>query len=277
MICAEYGQPLAMSPEAIAGATAPVTLAGLLAQQNASILAHITLAQIFRPGTPILYGTVSTVSNMRYGTVALGSPETGLITAASAQLARYYNLPIRSVGGTTEAKRADIQAGFERLGTLLPAVLAGVNLITCAGTLDGTMVEDHALLILDDELVAAALRIARGIEVNDQTLALDMIKRVGFSGNYLEEDHTAKHFRNELFIPRLYSREPYDTWEKNGERSALDNARDRAREILVKHQPRELEPELVRELNQFRQSVANRNLEDFYLYETLEKQDYSIL
>ena len=98
MICAEYGQPLAMSPEAIAGATAPVTLAGLLAQQNASILAHITLAQIFRPGTPILYGTVSTVSNMRYGTVALGSPETGLITAASAQLARYYNLPIRSVG-----------------------------------------------------------------------------------------------------------------------------------------------------------------------------------
>ena len=73
---------------------------------------------------------------------------------------------------------------------------------------------------------------ARGIDVNDQTLALDMIKRVGFRGNYLEEDHTAQHFRKELFIPRLYSREPYDTWEKNGERSALDHAREHAREIL---------------------------------------------
>jgi len=115
---------------------------------------------------------------MRYGTVALGAPETGLITAGSAQMARYYGLPIRSVGGATESKRPDIQAGFERLGTLLPAVLAGVNLITCAGTLDGTMLEDHALLMLDDEICGAAMRLARGIEVNDDTLALDLIKQI---------------------------------------------------------------------------------------------------
>ena len=111
LICAEYGQPLAMSPEAIAGATAPATLAGLLVQENAGILAHITLAQIFRPGTPVLYGTVSTIANMRLGTVALGAVETGLITAASAQMARYYGLPCRSVGAATESKREDLQAG----------------------------------------------------------------------------------------------------------------------------------------------------------------------
>ena len=155
LICAEYGQPVTCAPEAIAGTTAPVTLAGLVAQENAAILAHITLAQIFRPGTPVFYGTVSTTANMRYGTVTLGSPETGLITAASAQMARYYGLPIRSVGGTTDSKREDLQAGFERMGTLLPAVLAGVNLITCAGTLDGTMLESHALLMLDDEICRA--------------------------------------------------------------------------------------------------------------------------
>ncbi len=277
MICAEYGQPLAMSPEAIAGATAPVTLAGLLAQQNANILAHITLAQLYRPGTPVLYGTVSTVSNMRYGTVALGSPETGLISAASAQLARYYNLPIRSVGGTTESKRADIQAGFERIGTLLPAVLAGVNLITCAGTLDGTMLEDHALLLLDDELAGAALRIARGIEVNEKTLPLEIIKRVGFEGNYLQEDHTAQYFRKELFIPKLYSREPFDTWEKQGCKLAHNLARQRVVEILANHEPRKVDPALTKALDEFRQMVATRNLEDFYSYETLEKQDYNNL
>ena len=169
LICAEYGQPVTCAPEAIAGTTAPVTLAGLLAQENAAILAHITLAQIFRPGTPVLYGTVSTTANMHYGTVALGSPETGLITAASAQMARYYGLPIRSVGGATESKREDLQAGFERMGTLLPAVLAGVNLITCGGTLDSTMLESHALLVLDDEICGASLRLARGIEVNDES------------------------------------------------------------------------------------------------------------
>jgi trimethylamine--corrinoid protein Co-methyltransferase len=277
LICAEYGQPLAMSPEAIAGATAPVTLAGLLAQENAAILAHITLAQIFRPGTPVLYGTVSTVSNMRYGTVALGSPETGLITAASAQMARFYKLPVRSVGGTTESKRADLQAGFERMGTLLPAVLAGVNLITCAGTLDGTMLEDHALLLLDDELAGATLRMVRGIEVNSETLALELIKKVGFSGNYLQEDHTALRFRQELFIPKLYSREPNDTWEKEGRKLALDHAREKARQVLAKHIPRELDPGLTSDLEAFRQSVATRSLEDFYLYETLERQDYSKL
>ena len=277
MICADYGQPLAISPEGIAGATAPVTLAGLIAQENAAILAHITLAQIFRPGTPVLYGTVSTVSNMQFGTVALGAPETGLITAGSAQMARHYGLPIRSVGGTTEAKRADLQAGFERMGNLLPAVLSGVNLITCAGTLDGTMLEDHALLLLDDELAGAANRIARGIEVNSDTLPLDLIKKVGFSGNYLQEDHTAFNFRKELFIPKLYSREPYDTWDQGGKKLALDKAREQAVEILASHEPLEVDPQLKIALEEFKDSVAARDLQDFYLFEQLEKQDYENL
>jgi len=277
LICAEYGQPLAMSPEAIAGATAPITLAGLLAQENAGILAHITLAQIFHPGTPVLYGTVSTVANMRKGTVALGAVETGLIPAASSQMARHYGLPCRSVGGTTESKQEDLQAGMERMGTLLPAVLAGVNLITCAGTLDSTMMESHALLVLDDEICGACVRLARGIEVTDESLALDLIKKVGYSGSYITEKHTASFFRKELFIPKILPREPFEAWEKEGKKSALDFARQRAREILAKHQPRTLDPALEHDLEAFRQSVANRALEDFYLYETEEKQDWNNL
>jgi trimethylamine--corrinoid protein Co-methyltransferase len=277
LICADYGQPLAISPEAIAGATAPVTLAGLLAQENAAILAHIVLAQIFRPGTPVFYGTVSTVANMRLGTVALGAPETGLITAGSAQLARYYDLPIRSVGGATESKREDIQAGFERMGTLLPAVLAGVNLITCGGTLDSTMLESHALLLLDDEICGSALRIARGIEVTDESLAMDLIKKVGFSGNYITAGHTAARFRDELFIPTLFSREAFETWEKSGGLQAIDRARERVRTILAEHEPLQVDPEMEIELDAFRNSVANRDLNDFYLYENEEKQDLNNL
>jgi trimethylamine--corrinoid protein Co-methyltransferase len=277
LICAEYGQPVTMAPEAIAGSTAPVTLAGLVAQENAAILAHITLAQIFRPGNPVMYGTVSTTANMRYGTVTLGSMETGLITAASAQLARFYGLPIRSVGGTTEAKRPDLQAGFERMGTLLPAVLAGVNLITCAGTLDSTMLESHALLMLDDEICGAALRLARGIEVNEDTLALDLIKKVGYSGNYISAKETSRYFRKELYLPTLLSREPFETWEKEGGRLAIDHARERALEILARHQPHEVDSSIEKALDEFRKSVADRKLEDFYLFETEEKQDFKNL
>jgi len=277
LICAEYGQPVTCAPEAIAGTTAPVTLAGLVAQENAAILAHITLAQIFRPGAPVLYGTVSTVANMHYGTIALGSPETGLITAASAQMARYYGLPIRSVGGATDSKREDLQAGFERMGTLLPAVLAGVNLITCAGTLDSTMLESHALLMLDDEICGAALRLARGIEVNDESLALDLIKRVGYSGNYITAKETNKLFRKELFIPTMFSREPLEAWKDEGEKLAIDHARERALDILAKHQPREIDPAIEKELDAFRQMVATRELDNFYLYENEEKQDYTAL
>jgi trimethylamine--corrinoid protein Co-methyltransferase len=279
LICADYGQPLAMSPEGIAGATAPATLAGLLVQENAAILAHVTLAQIFRPGTPVLYGTVSTIANMRLGTVALGSMETGLITAASAQMARFYGLPCRGVGATTEAKTEDVQAGIERAGTLLQAVLAGVHLITCGGTLDSSMVESDAILLLDDELCGAALRVARGIRVDEEALALDVIRQVVHTGpgNYLAEKHTLRHFRQEHFIPHLLPREPYDAWVEAGSRSALDRARDRVREILAQRQPYPIDPAREQELEEFRQMVADRPLEEFYMGEMQDRQNYEAL
>jgi len=277
LICADYGQPLAVSPEGIAGATAPATLAGLLVQENANILAHITLAQVFRPGTPVLYGTVSTIANLRLGTVALGAVETGLISAASCQLAHYYGLPCRAVGATTEAKREDVQSGLERSATLLPAVLAGADLITCAGTLDSSMLESHPQLVLDDEWCGAALRLARGIQVDDDTLALDVIRTVGFSGQYLSEEHTARHFRSEHFIPQLLPREPYDTWLQAGGRSALDLARERVRRILAEHRPRTLDPAIERELDAYRRLVAARPLDAFYAGEAVEEQDLTAL
>lgn len=273
-IAAEYGQPLAISPEAIAGATAPATLAGLLVQHNANILAHITLAQIYRPGTPVLYGTVSTVANMRHGTVALGSVETGLITAASAQLARHYGLPCRSVGAATDSKLEDVQAGIERVQTLLPAVLSGVNLITCGGTLDSTMLESEAMLMLDDELCEAMLRMGRGIEVNENTLALNLIKEIGHWGNYLAEEHTARNYRKEYFIPSLMVRDPIESWQEKGSLSALDYARQKVEKVLASHKPVNLDPALETALVAYHEKGLERSVEFFYAHEEPEYQDW---
>jgi trimethylamine--corrinoid protein Co-methyltransferase len=277
LICVEYGQPVAMSPEAIAGATAPVTLAGLLAQQNANILAHVTLAQITRPGTPVLYGTVSTIANMRLGTVALGAVETGLVTAASAQLARHYGLPCRSVGGVTESKLEDAQAGLERAATLIPAVLSGVNFITCGGTLDSTMLESHLLLALDDEICGMVLRMAEGIRVDDETIAMDLIRQVNYSGNYLAEQHTRSHFRREQYIPNLLVREGYEAWKKGGSKTVLDRARERVRQILDAHQPCELDPAVEKGLQEYLEMTRARAIEDYMAYEDESKQDFGAL
>jgi len=274
LICADYGQPVTLAPEGIAGTTAPVTLAGLLIQENANILAHITLSQIFRPGAPVLYGTVSTIANMRNGTVALGSMETGLITAASAQLAHYYGLPIRSVGGVTEAKTEDLQAGVERMATLLPAVLSGVHYITCAGTLDSSMLESDALLVMDDELAGMALRLKNGIGVDETDMAMDVIRKVGFSGNYITEKHTMQNYRKEHYLPKFMVRQPYEPWAKEGAKSAMDNARQRARELLASHQPLQLDPAIEKELEAYRRMVAERPIEEFYKYEAAELQDF---
>jgi trimethylamine--corrinoid protein Co-methyltransferase len=260
---AEYGQPMAMSPEAMAGATAPATLAGLLAQQNAEILAHITLAQIIAPGTPVLYGNVSTVADMATGNVALGAVESGLITAGAAQLARHYGLPCRSVGGGTDAKTVDLQCMLERVSTLLPAVLAGAHFITCGGTLESTTTESHPLLVLDDELCGLALRLARGIEVNEETIALDLIKEVGWGGHYLDQLHTAQHYRREHFLPKFLRRDSREIWERKGSKTALDLARERAGELLAKHQQRELNPAVEREMLEYVTKARERTMADF--------------
>jgi trimethylamine--corrinoid protein Co-methyltransferase len=139
------------------------------------------------------------------------------------------------------------------------------------------MMESDALLVLDDELCGAALRTAQGIEVSEDTLALDLISRIGPGGHYLAETHTVEHFRKEHFIPRLLVRDPYDAWKDSGEKSALELAKARARKILAEHQPRQLDPAVSDELEKYRQMIAERPIEEFYAYEDEERQDFGAL
>jgi trimethylamine--corrinoid protein Co-methyltransferase len=260
---AEYGQPMVVGPEAMSGTTAPATLAGLLAQHNAEVLAHVTLAQVIAPGTPVAYGCASTIADMATGNIATGAVESGLTLAAAAQIARYYGLPCRALAGATDARTLDLQCMLERVATLMPAALAGVHFIVCAGTLDGITVLSEPLLVLDDELCGLILRLARGIEVNDETIALDLIKEVGWQGHYLDQLHTAQHYRREHYLPRLLRRDSREVWEGKGSKTALDLARDRVRDLLAKHEPRHLDPAVEKEMREYVAMVRQRTMDDY--------------
>jgi len=259
MVYAKYKQPVIIAPEAQAGATAPVTLAGLLVQQNAEVLSGIVIAELTSPGAPVLYGTVSTIMDMKTGNIVYGAIEAALINIATAQLARFYNLPSRGTGGGTESKIPDIQAGIEKAVTLMMAAMAGINFIyVAAGALESTLTASYEQAVIDDELCGMILRALRGIEVNYETLAVDIIREVGPGGHFLAKKHTLKYLRKELYIPKILNRQKREIWEKHGSKDLRQIAREKAREIIMKHQPEPLEPEIEKELRAFIREVEKR-------------------
>ncbi|MEM1508420.1 MAG: trimethylamine methyltransferase family protein [Thermofilaceae archaeon] len=246
-VFAQYRQPVIIAPECLSGATAPVTLAGLLVQQNAEVLSGIVIAELYRPGAPVLYGTVSTVMDMRTGNIALGAIEGGLINTATAQLARFYGIPCRGYGGTTEAKAANIQAGFEKAFTLLMAAMSGVNFIYDAvGSLDSTLAASYEQAVIDDELCGIVSRALNGISVDEETLAVEVIEKVGSEGNYLRELHTVQNLRKEHYIPALLFRQKWGAWAAS--KDILNQAREKAERILREHQPESLDRDVEAEL-----------------------------
>ncbi len=258
MAFAKAGQPCIMPPEGMAGGTAPSTLAGVLVQQNAEVLASIAVAQCVRKGAPVLYGSVSTVMDMRTGSVALGAPEAGLISLGAAQLARYYGLPSRGTGGNTEALGVDYQAGAEAASTLLLSALAGFDFIyDVAGSLESSLSASYPKLVLDDDLAGSVRRVVAGIDVAEDTLATDVIAAVGLKGSYLSHPHTVDHFRQEHFLP--------DTFVRSGRSSPaaatplVGRARARANQILREHlvDP-PLEPAIEAKLNGFLKKALRR-------------------
>jgi trimethylamine--corrinoid protein Co-methyltransferase len=249
-VFAEHGQPVIIAPECQAGATAPASLAGLLVQQNAEVLSAVCIAELAKPGAPVLYGTVSTVMDMRTGNIALGAVEAGLINAATAQIARYYGLPCRGTGGTTEAKVPDLQTGFEKALTLLMASLAGVNFVyDAAGSLDSTLAASYEQLIIDDELCGAVERALRGIGMSDEELALDLIEEVGPGGHYLSKLHTVKRVKAEHFFPKLLIRQRWESWASS--KKMLEQARENVEKLLEEHEPEPLDPDVERELARY--------------------------
>jgi trimethylamine--corrinoid protein Co-methyltransferase len=247
---AQAGQPVSIGPMAMTAGTAPGTLAGTLAQENAEILAGIVITQLLAPGTAITYGGIPHVMDPRTGICSFGSPEQGLMAVAMTQIARSYGFPVYINVGLTDAKLPDAQAGAEKASTLLMGALAGADMFGHSG-ICGT---DHAgsllWLAFDDELMSYVRRIARGFCVDEGHLATDVIRSVGPAGNFLAEEHTVRYFREAIWPPSpVWTRQSYDLWQGGGATSFADRLRGRVEGILQGHEARPLEDAMVREID----------------------------
>jgi len=259
---ARYGQPIFITVMALAGATGPATLAGVLVQQNAEILSGLLMAHLVNPHTPVIYGTVSCPMDMRTGVSSTGSPEVGLLGAASAQIARYYGLP-SDVGAQSNSKLPDAQASYEKTMSLIMAVMAGADLIDLfAGSMESYRTTSYEQMVIDNELAGMALRFAEGIEVNAETIAEEVIDRVGPGGNYLADKHTLDWFKKEHYRPKLSDRRTRADWEKSGGKDIREEARNRAKEILASHEPEPVDPTIWREIEMIVKDIEKRELGD---------------
>ena len=244
--CCRQRVPVVLSAAPMAGSTAPVTLAGMLAQLNAEQLAGLALTQLAQPGCPVLIGPIPATADMRSGKYLSGSVELGMCNAAITQLAHFYEVPIYNSAGMTEAKIPDIQAGIEKAQSVIQVALAGANFIHhAAGMLEDMSTIAYEQFVIDNELLGMAMHAVRGIEVNDDTLALDVINQVGPGGHYLMEEHTMRYMRTELYYPSaVFDRQGREMWEETGGTDAWTRAKEIARRILAEHQPEPLDPQV---------------------------------
>jgi trimethylamine---corrinoid protein Co-methyltransferase len=244
------GIPVMLSSAPMAGSTAPVTLAGTLVQLHAEELAGIVLTQLAKPGAPVLYGGIPSMADLHHLTFVGGGVESGMMNAAIAQLSHYINIPNYNSAGITEAKIPDIQAVYEKCFAILQCALSGSNIIHhAAGILESLLTISHEQLIIDNEIISMAIRAVRGIEVNEDTLAYDVIKEYGATGNYLFSDHTVEFMRSEFVLPTLADRNLRQTWEELGMEDIREKARKKAKQILAESSwESEVPPEVDKEV-----------------------------
>ena len=225
--------PVVVPAEPLCGATAPITLAGNLVVQNVDTLAGVMLTQLANPGTPVLYGCISSITDLRDMKYLSGAVEMGLMNAASAQMAQFYHLPLYSTAGMSDSKVNDAQAGYESAITSLMVALAGGNFIhDAAGFLEFCLTASYDKLVIDNEIIGMIMRAVEGIRVDDETLAFDLLKETGPGGHFVSSRHTRRHMRSEQYQPQLSDREDRDKWKIDGAKDASARATEKAREIL---------------------------------------------
>jgi trimethylamine--corrinoid protein Co-methyltransferase len=227
--------PLAILPEPNAGVSAPFTLAGLLTVNNAECLSGLAMVQLLKPGTKVMYANSWTVSEMRNAAALVGSTETTICRVAGAQLARFYKVPSHTTAPNSDNHAHDEQNSWEKTFSMFCSVGAGNDLIVNCGMFATGMTCSHEQLIMDEEISAMSKRIAEGIAVNDDTIAADLIKKIGpgpADDSYLTAEHTLKWLRSDEYLaPRVSVRESRATWESSGAKDTYQIARDRVQQF----------------------------------------------
>jgi trimethylamine--corrinoid protein Co-methyltransferase len=248
--------PVFVTVMALAGGTAPVSLAGLLVQQNAEILSAAVIASCVTKTPKIVYGSVSCPLDMRHGIAATGSPEFSLLGLGAVQMAKFYRLP-SNMGSQSDSKTADEQTTYEKAFAALVAIAGGADFIDLfIGSTNAFELFSPIQAVIDDEIASSAMRIAEGIKVNEETLSVDVMAKVGPMGSYLKHMDTLRRFRTEHMIPKLADRLSTEKWIENGSKDARRRARERLLELLNSHTPEPLETEARKNIDSLLQEYS---------------------
>lgn len=232
------------------GAATPATLAGSIVVHTAETLSGVVLAQVINPGTPVIYGGAPVHFDMRTGTTPLSAIEATMIAAAYAQMGKYYGMPTHTYACLSDSMIIDTQAGLETSMSGIVAQLAGINVISGVGGLEFVSTVSLEKLVIDNEICGMALRLDRGIETSEETLAVELIRELGPGGDYLSTDHTFSWFKKEPYIPSsIIERRDRKNWEADGAKSAFEKAQDKVKDILANHRPAPLDKERADELD----------------------------
>ncbi len=247
---ARLNMPVHIGPMAQMGLSAPSTLAGTMAQENAEILAGICITQLIRPGMPVCYGGICHAFDMRTTQLIFAGPEQAIFGVAMTQMGKSYGLPVYINVGMTDAKRPDAQAGLEAAATLALGAAAGADIFGHMGISGVDQASSLDMLVLQNELISYVESAMREIGFSDEALGLDEIESVGPGGTFIDRDHTASHFRRELHFPELLDRRYYQQWLDDGAQTMEQRCAARKAEILSTHQPEPVSGELSRALRE---------------------------
>ena len=245
---AEAGVPLVFFGMPQPGATGPATLVGSLVVGNAEVLSALTMIQLSTPGAAIIYGMGNAPLDMRTTIRAGGSPEHAISSAMATELAHHYDMP-SCVGVSATAKEPGDQAVLEYYTGCVGPLLAGADLMCGVGLLEDSSCLFYEQIVIDNEIVGAIARLIRGQWADDDTLALDVIEKVGPGKNFLAQKHTMQHMRSEFFMPDLIDRRSYDAWQHAGSKSLRDRAREKVKDILTNYKVPPLEKDVQSKVN----------------------------
>jgi trimethylamine---corrinoid protein Co-methyltransferase len=253
------GQPVVITPFLLMGAMSPVAVPATLAQQLAEALAGIALAQILRPGTPVILGSFLSNTDMQSGSPSFGTPESAIGLLCTGQMARHYGLPWRSGGGFTSSQTVDPQAAYEAVMTMIPTFLAGTNYVMhAAGWLESGLVSCYEKFVVDIEVLRMLTAEFAPLEVTDETLAFGAHEEVGHGGHFLGAAHTLERFRECFYRPLLSSTENFERWQRNGARDATERAGEIWRKTLEEYEQPPLDDAIRAELAEY---VSRRRTE----------------
>jgi trimethylamine--corrinoid protein Co-methyltransferase len=259
MVLAEAQVPMEMASTPMAGATTPATLAGSLVLAHAENLVGMMIAKACNPRAVACFAPRPSVMDMRSGISLWGALEWGIVSAAATQLARSLGIPTNSIGLGTDSKLPDQQTGIEKAFMAVLAFLSSPSMIAGGGFIDTISTGSLEQLVIDDEMITMARRVGRGIIVDADHLALDLIAKVGPGGSFLGEEHTRGHFREEFVQSKLADRQSYGTWETSGAKDIVARARGAVEDTLMRHEVPPLAADMERELDVI-MSAARREL-----------------